>query len=180
MRIGILGTGVRVVRASGQSGDLAPANQPALQRQSQAADSASKAGKKGTKFAKGKSGAVRRSHQDSTHAADSTATFRGRGPLDRPGYINGKLDLDVASAAQIDSLPGVSPLMARRIVADRTARGPFLNRDGLRRVTGVGDRFLQQIDSLVCFSGVYHWPTPADTAIPRRGRRRGSGDRAAP
>ena len=92
--------------------------------------------------------------------------------LDRPGYIGKKLDLDVATAAQIDSLPGVTPLMARRIVGDRVRRGPFLSMTGLQRVSGVGRGFIQKIDTLVTFSGTYAFPSPGDTVIKPRKRKR--------
>jgi competence protein ComEA len=82
------------------------------------------------------------------------------------------LDLDVATAAQIDSLPGVTPLMARRIVADRIARGPFLSMNGLERVSGVGRLFIQKIDTLVTFSGTYRFPAATDTVIKKRKKKR--------
>lgn len=81
------------------------------------------------------------------------------------GYLSDKLDLDVATAAQLDSLPGVTPTMAKRIVADRMRRGPFLNRGGLRRVAGVHRSFLAKIDSLITFSGTIARPEVADTII---------------
>ncbi|HEY7393239.1 MAG TPA: helix-hairpin-helix domain-containing protein, partial [Gemmatimonadaceae bacterium] len=96
------------------------------------------------------------------------------GLLDHPGYVGGKLDLDVATAAQIDSLPGVGPTMAKRIAVDRMKRGPFVTRDGFRRVPGVGPAFLARIDSLVVFSGTVRFPTDADTIIPRARRPRRS------
>jgi competence protein ComEA len=96
----------------------------------------------------------------------------GSGPLDRPGYVAGKLDLDIATAAQIDSLPGVGPAMAKRIVLDRMQRGPFVTREGLRRVAGAGPMFLAKIDSLVMFSGVVKHPDPRDTIIPKSSRSR--------
>lgn len=82
--------------------------------------------------------------------------------------------MDVASAAQIDSLPGVSPVMARRIVMDRMVRGPFTTPDGLRRVIGVGPGFLKRIDGLVTFSGTYVQSSASDTVIPKRRRGRGA------
>ena len=83
--------------------------------------------------------------------------------------------MDVATAAQIDSLPGVTPLMARRIVADRMARGPFTTVDALRRVSGVGPAFLRKIDTLITFSGTYVQSSVSDTIIPKRRRGRGRG-----
>ena len=173
--IAVLGAGVRVVRASAR--DSAGSSQPALDRQVQAADSAAHAGRRG-RGGRAVSGGARSKRTNGGRPAardtDSLAQHptgrqarRGSGPLDRAGWIAGKLDLDVATAAQLDSLPGVTPAMAKRIVADRMARGPFLDRNGLRRVPGAGPRFLATIDSLITFSGTYAWPSAADSAIPR-------------
>ena len=87
--------------------------------------------------------------------------------------FHGKLDLDVATAAQLDSLPGVTPTIARRIIADRMARGPFLSKDGLRRVSGVGPGLVEKLDTLVTFSGTFISSTPADTVIASRRKKRG-------
>ena len=103
----------------------------------------------------------RKSREGYVEAVDDSRTRRSV-LLDRPGYVAGKLDLDVATAAQIDSLPGVTPTMAKRIVADRMRRGPFLNANGLRRVSGVGDMFLLRIDTLVTFSGTMKQSTPSE------------------
>ena len=155
--IGVLGAGVRVVRASAAA---APASQPALEHQMQAADSSAKAIHAPRK--KGRT-AVPRAAPDSAKRKPT-----GGGALDRPGYIFGKLDLDVATIAQIDSLPGVGAAMAKRIVADRMARGPFLTIDGLRRVPGAGPMFIQRIDSLITFSGTVLQPNPNDTVLVKR------------
>ena len=109
-------------------------------------------------------GARSRSAADTSKRKRDSLARASSAPLDRQGYIGGKLDLDVATLAQLDSLPGVSLLMARRIVLDRMAHGPFVTRDGLRRVSGVGQFFLTRIDSLVTFSGTVRMPSPADTA----------------
>jgi DNA uptake protein ComE-like DNA-binding protein len=171
--VAVLGAGVRVVRAS--AGDARPASQPALDRQVKAADSAAYAGRAG-RAGRGRGGGARQGRgrgARSRSAADTSKRKRdslaraSSAPLDRQGYIGGKLDLDVATLAQLDSLPGVSLLMARRIVLDRMAHGPFVTRDGLRRVSGAGEFFLSRIDSLVTFSGTVRMPSPADTAAPR-------------
>ena len=158
--IGVLGAGVRVVRAA-----TAPTTelQPALVHQIQAADSSAKA-------AHAPKGRKRKAAGQAS--PDSARKAYGSGPLDRPGYIGTRLDLDVASAAQVDSLPGVTPMMARRIVSDRMMRGPFVSRDGLRRVTGAGPKFIAGIDSLITFSGTVVQPNPADTVIVHRSRSR--------
>jgi competence protein ComEA len=162
--VAVLGAGVRVVRAA--TGRRDPGPQPALERQSRAADSASRAGRQ-----KGKRVAGKLSDAKSRSPKGTSAPV-GSGPLDRPGYVAGKLDLDVATATQIDSLPGVGPAMAKRIVADRMRRGPFVTRDGLRRVKGTGPTFLAKIDSFVMFSGTVKHPEASDTIIPKSTRKR--------
>ncbi|MGH7620347.1 MAG: ComEA family DNA-binding protein [Gemmatimonadaceae bacterium] len=163
--VAVLGAAVRVVRAANDG--ESPRSQPALAHQLQAADSAAKAGRsyggRGARQGTGR-GARSRAPTDTLKRKRDSLERVNRSPLDRPGYIGGKLDLDVATVAQIDSLPHVSRLMARRIVLDRMAHGPFVTRDGLRRVSGAGPIFLMQIDSLVAFSGTMRMPSPADTA----------------
>lgn len=64
----------------------------------------------------------------------------------------GPVDLDVASAPEIEKLPGIGPSLAKRIVADRTANGPFGCLEALDRVKGVGPALLARLDSLATFS----------------------------
>lgn len=173
--VAVLGAGVRVVRAS--SGEPSPAMQPALDHQVRSADSAAAASTRGRGRGRGR-GTGGRAAQDTTKHRRGTRAPRDStprpplAPMDRKGWINGRLDLDVATAAQIDSLPGVTPAMARRIVIDRHSRGPFLTLDGLRRVSGAGPAFVARLDSLVTFSGTVEQPEPADTVIPPRRRSR--------
>ena len=177
--VAVLGAAVRVVRAAGAN---EPTVQPALDRQVKAADSAAHSGR-GSAQAQGRGrqgrgrGGRSRTSPDTVKRIRDSIERAQRAPLDRAGYIGKWLDLDVATLAQIDSLPGVSLLMARRIIFDRIAHGPFVTRDGLRRVSGVGQIFLSKIDSLVTFSGTVRMPSAADTALPssRKSRRKVSG-----
>jgi competence ComEA-like helix-hairpin-helix protein len=50
----------------------------------------------------------------------------------------GPLDVNRASAAALETLPGIGPVMAARIVVDREDRGAFRSVDDLDRVRGVG------------------------------------------
>src|SRR6185503_5198993 len=161
--VAVLGAGVRVVRAAG--GPAPSSSQPALDRQIRSSDSAlqsSRSAKKRT----ARSTSARKSARAA--AADTGRRRRSAGPLDRRGYVGNRLDMDVASAAQIDSLPGVTPLMAKRIVTDRMTRGPFTTSDGLRRVIGVGNGFLKRIDTLITFSGTFVQPSVSDSIIKKR------------
>ncbi|MEK6769420.1 MAG: helix-hairpin-helix domain-containing protein, partial [Gemmatimonadota bacterium] len=84
------------------------------------------------------------------------ATILAR-PL-RPGE---RMDMDRASAREIERLPRVGPALARRIVEDRDSAGPFGSLEHLDRVPGVGPSLLHAIERSVSFSGA-----PRAGAIP--------------
>jgi competence protein ComEA len=53
---------------------------------------------------------------------------------DRAGAVN----VNAADAAALEALPGIGPVLAERIVADRAANGPFGSIEDLDRVSGIG------------------------------------------
>jgi competence protein ComEA len=59
------------------------------------------------------------------------------------------LDLNRASAAELERLPRIGPALARRIVDDRRARGRFGSVEALDRVPGIGPGVLARIAPLV-------------------------------
>ena len=61
----------------------------------------------------------------------------------------GKIDLNTATEAQLDTLPGVGPSTAGKIVSDRTENGPFRTVDDLMRVPGIGPAKLDALKDLV-------------------------------
>jgi competence protein ComEA len=61
------------------------------------------------------------------------------------GSLGGLIDLNSADAAALDSLPGVGPVLAQRILDWRTAHGRFTSVDELGEVTGIGDKLMAQI-----------------------------------
>lgn len=92
---------------------------------------------------------------------------------DRPPPVPAIIDLDVASAAEIETLRGIGPALAARIVADRDSLGPFGNIDELQRVRGIGARLAARIAPQVTFSLLPRPPRTYDgTSAPPRGRRK--------
>jgi competence protein ComEA len=59
------------------------------------------------------------------------------------------VDVNAASAADLEALPGIGPVLAERVVAWRTEHGPFRDVDGLLDVPGIGPSVLAQIRDLV-------------------------------
>ncbi|MCR1981307.1 ComEA family DNA-binding protein [Cellulosimicrobium cellulans] len=59
------------------------------------------------------------------------------------------VDLNVADAAALDTLPGIGPVLAERIVAWRDENGPFTAVDELGEVSGIGPAVLEDVRDLV-------------------------------
>jgi competence protein ComEA len=59
------------------------------------------------------------------------------------------LDLNTASAEQLDALPGVGPATAQKIIDYRQAHGPFRAIDELEGVPGIGPSKVAQLKGLV-------------------------------
>lgn len=53
--------------------------------------------------------------------------------------------LNSADSAALESLPGIGPAIAARIIEYRTANGPFTSVDQLKDVHGIGDKLLEKI-----------------------------------
>ena len=71
----------------------------------------------------------------------------------RPLGPGEQIDVDRASAQELARLPKVGPRLAKVILANREAQGPFGGLDGLDRVAGIGPGLLKLIAPHVVFSG---------------------------
>ncbi len=60
-----------------------------------------------------------------------------------------KVNLNAATALDLDALPRIGPAMAARIVSWRETNGPFSAVDDLLQVTGIGDKTLEGLRDLV-------------------------------
>lgn len=61
----------------------------------------------------------------------------------------GPVDLNIATEADLDALPGVGPVTAQRILDWRAANGRFTRVEQLREVEGIGERRFAQLRELV-------------------------------
>jgi competence protein ComEA len=133
----LLGGGMRVWAGAaplppvvGRGGAGAEAGGAPLQRQRQAVDSARRV-------------SARRS-------AGSGRARRAPGARDAPPP--GPVAVNEASAQELERLPRVGPALARRIVADRAARGAYRSLEELGRVPGIGPATLRVLAPAVTFS----------------------------
>ena len=61
----------------------------------------------------------------------------------------GPVNLNTATLAELDTLPGVGPVLAQRILDARDAQGGFKSVADLRKVDGIGDARFEQLKDLV-------------------------------
>jgi len=81
-----------------------------------------------------------------------------------------RIDLNSASAAELESLPGVGPAKAQAIIAHRES-APFKNTEELIDVKGIGEKLYAQLKDKITVSGA-----PATAA---RGKAQGEPAAAA-
>lgn len=72
----------------------------------------------------------------------------GAGPGAGPSPAT-PIDLNTATAEQLDALPGVGPATAAAIIEHRESHGPFRSVDDLLAVPGIGESKLAQLRDLV-------------------------------
>lgn len=68
------------------------------------------------------------------------------------------LDINRATAAELELLPRIGPKLAQRILEDRRARGPFRSVDELDRVPGIGPRTIESLRAHLMVAGLEAGP----------------------
>lgn len=124
-----LPAGARVADAVAAAGGLLPEADPALVNLAALATD-------GAQIAVGVPGA----------AAGSGVQAAATGGAPGPG---GRVDLNAATAAELDALPGIGPVLAQRIVEHRTRNGPFRSVEQLDDVPGIGPAIAAELAGLV-------------------------------
>lgn len=77
-------------------------------------------------------------------AESSAATTPGA------GSSSGLVNINTASAAELQTLSGIGPSMAQSIIDERTKIGAFASVDDLMRVSGIGEKKLAKIKDCIC------------------------------
>lgn len=94
-------------------------------------------GKKAAKRAAGAAG-----------ASGNAANAHGKNAADKRGGSAGRVRINSASVSELQSLPGVGPALAQRIIAERS-RGRFASAEDLLRVSGIGKAKLEKMRAYV-------------------------------
>ena len=62
---------------------------------------------------------------------------------------SGPININRATAGELDSLPGIGPVLASRIIDYRKTNGPYTSVDDLQKVSGIGSAKFAQFKSKV-------------------------------
>lgn len=62
---------------------------------------------------------------------------------------NGPVNINTANSKELESLPGVGPVIANNIIEYRSRNGSFKKKEELKNVTGIGEKKYEEIEKLV-------------------------------
>ena len=74
------------------------------------------------------------------------------------------IDLNRATAEDLDAIPGLGPALAKRIIDYRQAQGPFKQIEDLREVSGIGPQNLPKLKPFLGLGSPEAMPPPAGEA----------------
>lgn len=65
------------------------------------------------------------------------------------GQAGGKININTATAAELETLPGIGPVLSQRIVDYRETNGPFAAIEDIKNVRGIGEVTFGDIENLI-------------------------------
>ncbi len=86
-------------------------------------------------------------------AGETPAAAQGTGSAPAGGAeaaASGLVNINSATAEELDALPGVGPSTAQAIIEDREANGPFAAVEDLMRVSGIGEKKFEKLKASIC------------------------------
>ncbi len=140
--VALSGSGVRLWRAQGSAPSLE--DSAGLERQIQRAESAA--------VRRGATAPKRRGRASAETRSEPPGRI-SQSPTPPVAVQSVPIDLDHASQSEIESLPGIGPALAKRIVDYRDSAGTFGGLGALCDVRGVGPALVEKLRPLVTFTG---------------------------
>lgn len=63
---------------------------------------------------------------------------------------SGPVNINTASAEELDTLPGIGPAMAQRIIEFRETEGAFTAIEDIKKVKGIGEAKFEKMKDKIC------------------------------
>ena len=94
---------------------------------------------------------IRMSAESATRPSDAieTAADSSDTQTATQSVLGKKMNINTATAEELDALPGIGPVLAQRIIDYRQENGAFSDASELARVTGIGEKKLNEIIELI-------------------------------
>lgn len=81
--------------------------------------------------------------------SSQSSRYRRSGSSSQTSIGNRTININRASAKELERLPGIGPILASRIVEFRSANGSFLTVEDLGKVPGIGNSKLEKFRNLI-------------------------------
>lgn len=85
--------------------------------------------------------------------ATNVAPTATRNPVGPQTSASGPVNINTATVAELDALPGIGEVLSGRIVAYREANGPFRAIDQLAEIDGISAKLVERLRPLVTVGG---------------------------
>ena len=59
------------------------------------------------------------------------------------------MNINTADSKELETLPGIGPVIANNIIEYRSRNGSFKKKEELKNVTGIGEKKYEEIEKLV-------------------------------
>ena len=63
---------------------------------------------------------------------------------------SGKVNINTANATELQTVSGIGPAKAKKIIDYRTSNGPFKSIDDLTKISGIGEKTLESLKDSLC------------------------------
>lgn len=94
---------------------------------------------------------IRMSAESSTRPLNTAEATVGSNDTKQPAYsvAGKKMNINTATAEELDALPGIGPVIAQRIIDYRQKNGGFTSVSELLNVKGIGEKKYSEIMELI-------------------------------